>query len=76
VLVDVFLVVLLEWISLEFPIEILLVTYSRETLINEWDTKWTKSSDGVHSLGWAGHEEEIWRNFKIVVGEYQWVMGY
>jgi hypothetical protein len=57
-------------ISLEFPIEIFLVTYARETLINEWDAKWTKRSEEVHSLGWVGQEEERWRKFGIVVREY------
>jgi hypothetical protein len=37
-----------------------LVTYARETLINEWDTRWTERSEGVHSLGWVGREEESW----------------
>jgi hypothetical protein len=62
--------------SLEFPVERFLVTCARETLINEWDTRWTESSEGVHSLGWEGQEEESWRKFGIVVGEYQWVVGY
>ena len=60
--------------SLELPIERFLVTYSRETLINEWDARGTKRSEGVHSLGWAGQEEESWRKFGIVVGENQWVV--
>jgi len=46
--------------SLEFPIVILLVTYTRETMINEWDTCWIESSEGANSLCWAGREEESW----------------
>jgi len=56
------LVVFLAVRSLEFPIEIFLVTCARETVINEWDVWWTKRSEGVHSLGWAGQEEESYRN--------------
>jgi hypothetical protein len=56
-----FLVFFLEVSSLEFPVEIFLATYPRETLINEWDALWTESSDGVQSLGWKGQEEERWR---------------
>jgi hypothetical protein len=73
--VVVFLVVFLAVSSLEFPVVRFLVTYARETLINEWDARWTESSEGVHSLGWAGREEESWRKFRIVVGECQWVVG-
>jgi hypothetical protein len=51
-------VVFLEVSSLEFPVEIFLVTYARETLINEWDAQWIESGEGVHSLGWASQEEE------------------
>jgi hypothetical protein len=76
VFVVVFLVVFLAVSSLEFPVERFLVTCARETLINEWDARWTESSEGVHSLGWVGQEEESWRKFRIVVGEYQWVVGY
>jgi hypothetical protein len=76
VIVVVFLVVFLAVSSLEFPSSEILVTYARETLINEWDARWTKSSEGVHSLGWAGQEEESWWKIKIVVGEYQWVVGF
>jgi hypothetical protein len=54
-----FLVVFLAVISLKFPIEIFLVTYARETLVNEWDAKWTKRSEEVYSLGWVGQEENI-----------------
>jgi hypothetical protein len=61
--------------SLEFPTEILLVTCANKTLINEWDAQWTKSSEGVHSLGWEGQEKGSWRKFEIVVLEYQWVVG-
>jgi hypothetical protein len=60
VIVVVLLVVFLAMSSLEFPIVIFLVTYARETLINEWDAQWNESSEGVHSLGWAGQEEESW----------------
>jgi hypothetical protein len=45
-----------------------MVTCARETLINEWDGRGTKSSEGVHSLGWAG------TFLGIVVEEYQWVV--
>jgi hypothetical protein len=61
---------------IEFPTEISLVTCARETLINEWDAQGTESSEGVLSLGWADQEEERWRKFGIVVGEYQWVVIY
>jgi hypothetical protein len=44
-------------------------------IINEWDTQGTKSSEGVHSLGSVGREEESWRKFGIVVGEYHRVVG-
>jgi len=57
-------------ISLEFPAERFLVTCARETLINERNARGTKSSEGVHSLGWAGQEEENWKKFGIAVGEY------
>ena len=70
------LVVFLAVSSLEFLVEIFLVICARETLINERDARWNEKSEGVHSLGWAGQEEESWRNFRIVVGEYQWVVGY
>jgi hypothetical protein len=53
-----FLVVVLAVSSLEFPIEIFLDTFSRETLINEWDAQGNESSEGVHFLGWEGQEEE------------------
>jgi hypothetical protein len=42
--------------SSEFPwvflVERFLVTCARETLINEWDDRWTMISEGAHSLGW------------------------
>jgi hypothetical protein len=56
--------------SLEFLVEILLVTCARETLINEWDAQGTEISEGVHSLGWEVREEERWWKIRIVVGEY------
>jgi hypothetical protein len=62
--------------SLEFPTKRFLVTCARETLINEWDTQGTNISEGVHSLGWVGQEEESWWKIGIVVGEYQWVVGF
>jgi hypothetical protein len=63
--------------SLEFPIVRFLVTCARETLINEWDgPNGLRASEGVHSLGWEGQEEESLVEIRIVVGEYQWVVGY
>jgi hypothetical protein len=56
--------------SLEFPVEIFLVTYAIEISINKWDARWNESNEGVHSLGCAGQEEKSWRKFRIVVGEY------
>jgi hypothetical protein len=53
-----------------------LVTYDRETMINEWDSQGTDIIEGVHSLGWAIREEERWWKIEIVVGEYQWVVGF
>jgi hypothetical protein len=70
-----FLVVFLAVNSLDFLVVRLLVTYARETLINESDSKWTERNRGVHSLGWAGREDESRRKFRIVVGECQWAMG-
>jgi hypothetical protein len=32
--------------SLDFPVERFLVTYARETLINEWDTQYTERVKG------------------------------
>jgi hypothetical protein len=52
------MVVFLAVSSLDFLAKIFLATCSRETLVNEWDTQWTKSSKGVHSLGWEGQEEQ------------------
>jgi len=60
VIVVVLLVVFLTMISLEIPIVIFLVTYARETLINEWNTLCPERSEGLHSLGWASQEEESW----------------
>jgi hypothetical protein len=61
---------------LEFPTKRFLVTCARETLINEWDARGTEISEGVHSVGWAGQEEESWWKIRIAVGEYQWVVGF
>jgi hypothetical protein len=55
---------------------IFLGTCDKETLINEWDTQWTERSEGVHSFGLACQEEENWWKIGIVVGEYQWVVGF
>jgi hypothetical protein len=60
--------------SFEFPAERYLDTYAKETMINERDTRWTKSSEEVHSLGCVCQEEESWRKFGIVVGENEWVV--
>jgi len=46
-----FMVVFLVLSSLEFSIEIFLVTYAIETLINEWDSQGTEIIKGVNSLG-------------------------
>ena len=62
--------------SIEFIVEIFLVTYARETLINEWDARGTEINEGVHSLGWESQEEEIWWKIGTVVGEFQWVVGF
>ena len=40
----------------------------------EWDSLWTESSDGVHSLGWEGQEEERSKKFGITIGDNQWVV--
>jgi hypothetical protein len=61
--------------SLKFPIVVLLVTFDKERFINDRDAQWIAISEGVHSLGWAGREEESWRKFMIIVGECQWVVG-
>jgi hypothetical protein len=50
------------------PIERFLVTYARNTLINVWDALENEISERVHSLGWAGQEEEIWWKIGIVIG--------
>jgi hypothetical protein len=65
------LIVFLAANSLEFPAKRFLVTCARETLINEWDTQGIEISEGVHSLGWTGQEEESWGKISIDVGEYQ-----
>ena len=65
------LIVFLATISLEFPAKRLLVACARETLINKWEVRGTEISEGVHSLGWTGQEEESWWKIRIVVGEYQ-----
>jgi hypothetical protein len=62
------MIVFIAIVSLEFPAE--RVSYARETLINEWDARGTKISEGVHSLGCTGREEESWWKNEIVVGEY------
>ena len=56
-------VVFLATSSLEFLVVRFPVTYAREIMINEWDFEWIKSSEGVHSLGWEGREEESIRKF-------------
>jgi hypothetical protein len=60
--------------SLEFPAERFLATCARETLINEWNAQGIEIIEWVHSLGWAGQEEESWWEIGIVVGEYEWVV--
>jgi hypothetical protein len=40
--------------SLEFPTERFLVTYARETLINEWDARGTEISEDIP---WVGQVE-------------------
>jgi hypothetical protein len=62
--------------SLEFPSSEFLIAYVRETLINEWDAQWTKSNEGVHSLGWVCQEKDSWWKIGIIVGEHQWVVGF
>jgi hypothetical protein len=61
VLLLLLLVVLLAVSSLDFPVDRFLGTYARETLVNKWDVRWTEISEGVHSLGWVGQEEDISR---------------
>jgi hypothetical protein len=41
-----------------------------------WDAQGTNNSEGVHSLGWAGQEEESWWKIEILVGIYQWVVSF
>jgi hypothetical protein len=38
--------------------------------------RWTERSEGVHSLGWEGSRGRELVEIGIVVGEYQWVVGY
>jgi hypothetical protein len=52
------LVVFLAVSSLEFPTKRFPVICARETLINEGDSQEIEISEGVHSLGWIGQEEE------------------
>jgi hypothetical protein len=40
--------------SLEFPVERFLVTYARETLINECDARWTERNEGTY-ISWVGY---------------------
>jgi hypothetical protein len=70
------LVVFITVSFLEFPTEIFLVNYAKEALINEWDTRGTKISEGVHSLGCSSREEESQWKIEIVIGQYQWVVGF
>jgi hypothetical protein len=60
--------------SLEFVVEIFLVTYAIETMLNEWYTRGTRINEGVHSFIWKGQEEERLWKIRIVVGRYQWVL--
>ena len=53
-----------------------MVTYARETLLNKWDAQENNISEGVHSLGWIGQEEESWWKIRIVVGKYQWDVSF
>jgi hypothetical protein len=71
-----FMVVFLAAGSFVFSIERFLDTCAKEALINEWDAQGTRVSEGVHSLGWAGQEEERWWKIGLVVGRYQWVVGF
>jgi hypothetical protein len=48
------MVVFLEMIFCEFPLERFSVTYAKETMINEWDARGIEINEGVHSLGWEG----------------------
>jgi hypothetical protein len=76
VFVDGLLVVFLATSSLEFPTERFMVTCASETLINEWDAQGTDISEGVHSLGSTGQEEEGWWKIEIVLGRYEWVVSF
>jgi hypothetical protein len=53
------LVIFLVAGSLEFPSEIFLATYARETLIKKWYTRGTDISEGVHSLGWQVKRKRV-----------------
>jgi hypothetical protein len=53
-----------------------MVTYAIETLINEWDARGIEINEGEHSLGWESQDEESWWKIRIVVGEYQGVVGF
>jgi hypothetical protein len=75
VIVVVFLVVLLIVSSLEFLSRDILSYMCQRDPRNEWDVWWTESNEGVHSLGWESREEESWWKIKIIVGEYQWIVG-
>jgi len=63
-----------SFLGSEFSTKRFLVTCAIYTLINEWDISCTESSEGVHFLGWVGQKEDNWRNFKITVEEYQWIV--
>ena len=63
-------IVFLATISLEFPTERFLAACARDTLINEWDARGIEISEGVHSLGWTGKEEDGWWKIDIVAREY------
>jgi hypothetical protein len=44
--------------------------------MKKWDALVSNISEGVHSLCWAGQEEESWWKIGIVVGRYQWVLTF
>jgi hypothetical protein len=48
----VFLVLFLAVSSLEFPVLRSIFTWAKETLIMNGTTRWTESSEGVHSSSW------------------------
>ena len=50
-----FLVVFLVVSSLELPSSENVAHCAKETLIKEWDTRWTKSSEGY--ISWVGQFE-------------------